>query len=91
LDCTGVIRELSNYIDGELDPLIKHELERHLQKCGDCTIILDQTKTSIEILCNSQPLPLPAKLRLRLRAACAMKAKQGRVETGESVRRKARN
>ena len=69
MNCKGVIRELSNYIDGELEPAIKAELERHLQHCEDCTMILDQTKKSIEILCDSEPIPLPPDLHARLHSA----------------------
>jgi len=69
LNCKGVIRELSNYIDGDLDPGLKTELERHLGHCEDCTMIVDQTKKSIEILCDSQPVSLSAEVRSRLHAA----------------------
>jgi anti-sigma factor RsiW len=68
LNCEGVIRELSNYIDGELDAAVKQELERHLSHCEDCTMVLDQTKKSIEILCDSEPIPLPKDLSSRLHA-----------------------
>src|SRR6266487_5854616 len=54
LNCKGVIRELSNYIDGDLDPVVKQELERHLEHCEDCTMIVDQTKKTIQVLCDSQ-------------------------------------
>ena len=69
MNCKGVIRELSNYIDGELEPAIQQELERHLSHCEDCTMILDQTKKSIEILCDAEPIPLPASLHDRLHSA----------------------
>jgi anti-sigma factor RsiW len=69
LNCKGVIREISNYIDGELEPATKQELERHLAHCEDCTMILDQTKKSIEILCDSEPIPIPPDLHSRLHAA----------------------
>ena len=69
MNCKGVIRELSNYIDGELELAIQQELERHLSHCEDCTMILDQTKKSIEILCDSEPIPLPADLHTKLRTA----------------------
>jgi anti-sigma factor RsiW len=69
LNCKGVIREISDYIDGELDLTIRQELERHLEHCEDCTLILDQTRKSIEILCDSEPIPLSAEVQSRLRAA----------------------
>lgn len=66
MNCKGVIRELSSYIDGELEPAVKQELERHLQHCEDCTMIVDQTKKTIELYCGSEPLALPDELRERL-------------------------
>jgi anti-sigma factor RsiW len=69
LNCKGVIRELSNYIDGDLDPTVKQELEHHLEHCEDCTMIVDQTKKSIEILCDSRPVELTPDVRSRLHAA----------------------
>jgi anti-sigma factor RsiW len=69
LNCRGVIHELSNYLDGDLDPLVKQQLERHLEHCEDCTMIVDQTKKSIEILCDSRPVELPSDVRSRLHTA----------------------
>jgi anti-sigma factor RsiW len=79
LNCKGVIREISNYIDGELELTIRQELERHLEHCEDCTMILDQTRKSIEILCDSEPIPLSADLRTRLRSA--LRDKLGKKST----------
>jgi anti-sigma factor RsiW len=76
LNCKGVIRELSNYIDGDLDPVLKDELERHLGHCEDCTMIVDQTKKSIEILCDSHPVELPSEVRSRLHSALRQKLAQ---------------
>ena len=79
MNCKGVIRELSNYIDGELDPGLKTELERHLEHCEDCTMIVDQTRKSIEILCDSRPVTLPSDVRSRLHAALRKKIGPGRT------------
>jgi len=76
LNCKGVIRELSNYIDGDLDPVVKHELERHMEHCEDCTMIVDQTKKTIQILCDSQPVSLLTDVRSRLHATLREKTHQ---------------
>lgn len=73
MNCKGVIHELSNYLDGDLDPGLKTELERHLEHCEDCTMIVDQTKKSIEILCDSRPVELPSEVRSRLHSALRQK------------------
>ncbi|PYU54896.1 MAG: anti-sigma factor [Acidobacteria bacterium] len=76
LNCKGVIRELSNYIDGDLDPVVKQELERHLEHCEDCTMIVDQTKKTIQVLCDSQSVSLSADVRSRLHATLREKTGQ---------------
>ena len=79
MNCKGVIRELSNYIDGDLEPAVKQELERHLEHCEDCTMIVDQTKKSIEILCDSRPVELPSDVRSRLHTALRKKLSPGQT------------
>ena len=69
MNCKGVILEISNYIDGELDAPVKQELERHLQDCGDCKMVVDQTRLTVEIFCDSKPVELPTDVRARLHDA----------------------
>jgi anti-sigma factor RsiW len=69
LNCKGVIRELSNYIDGELELAIRQELEVHLKHCEHCDMVVDQTRKSIQILCDSKPIPLSQDLSSRLHTA----------------------
>jgi anti-sigma factor RsiW len=76
LNCKGVIREISNYIDGDLDLAVKQELERHLEHCEDCTMIVDQTRKSIEILCDSRPVSLPPDVKERLHTALRRKTQR---------------
>jgi anti-sigma factor RsiW len=76
LNCEGVIREISNYIDGDLDPAVTKELERHLDHCEDCRMVVDQTRKTIEIFCGAEPVPLPEDLRTKLHAAFREKKTQ---------------
>jgi predicted anti-sigma-YlaC factor YlaD len=75
LNCKSVIRELSNYLDGELDGVLKVDLERHLHHCEDCSMVVDQTKRTVEIICDSKPLELPSDVRSRLHEALHQKMK----------------
>lgn len=75
MNCKGVIRELSNYLDDDLDGGLKVDLERHLQHCEDCSMVVDQTKRTVEIICDSKPLELPADVRTRLHQALHQKIK----------------
>ncbi len=66
MNCRGVIRELSSYLDGDLPPSLLAELEIHLKRCEDCRLIVDTTRKTIEIYCNAEPIPIPEDVRTRL-------------------------
>ena len=66
MNCQDAIRGLSGYIDGELELAIRQELERHLEHCEDCTVVLVQTRHSLHVLCHCEPAPLPTEVRSRL-------------------------
>ncbi len=69
MKCRGVIVELSSYLNGELDESAKADLERHLNNCEDCRVVVDTTRKTIQIFCNSEPIPLPSDVRERLHQA----------------------
>jgi len=73
LNCKGVIREISDYIDGELDLPAKQELERHLEDCEDCKMVVEQTRLTVEIFCDSKPVELPTDVKSRLHDALRRK------------------
>jgi anti-sigma factor RsiW len=73
LNCKDVIREVSNYLDGELDAATMQELSKHLSHCGHCKLVVDQTKLTIEIFCDSQAVLLPSEVRGRLHDALRRK------------------
>ena len=67
MTCQQVLRQLSEYLDGELDPTMLESLTLHLEHCEDCRIVVHTTQKTIEISCNSEPVPLPNDVRERLR------------------------
>jgi anti-sigma factor RsiW len=76
LNCRGVIRELSDYLDSELDARAREDLERHLTNCTDCRLVVDTTRKTIQIFCNSEPVPLPEDVRARLHKALEKRLRQ---------------
>jgi len=67
--CSEALRELSNYMDGDLDNGLKQELESHLGQCQDCRVVFDTTRKTIELYCDGKLFPLPEAVRNRLHAA----------------------
>ena len=73
MNCKGVILEISNYIDGELDLSEKQELERHLEHCEECKMVVDQTRLTVDIFCDSKPVELHGDVKSRLHDALRRK------------------
>jgi predicted anti-sigma-YlaC factor YlaD len=69
VNCKKVIRELASYLDGVLDSSVQIDLEEHLARCTDCRVVVDTTRKTIQIFCNSEPVPLPDDVRKRLHTA----------------------
>lgn len=78
MNCRGVLRELTDFLDGELSPEDVAEVERHLADCDDCRWIVDTTKKTIQFYCSSEPLPLPEDVRGRLHQALESRLKRPR-------------
>jgi predicted anti-sigma-YlaC factor YlaD len=69
VNCKSIVKELSNYLEEALEPSLKSSIEKHLENCEDCRIVVDTTKKTVQIFCNSEPAPLPDDTRQRLRDA----------------------
>ncbi len=67
--CKEVIREISSYLDGELDAGLRQSLEAHLKMCHDCRVVFDTTRKTIELYCDGKLFPLPDLVRNRLHEA----------------------
>ncbi|HYL65196.1 MAG TPA: zf-HC2 domain-containing protein, partial [Candidatus Methylomirabilis sp.] len=79
MNCDDVIQELSNFLDGELTPALVEELESHLDECWECKLVVNQTKKTIELFCNSELVELPKDVRSRLHNALQKRFGEGRA------------
>jgi len=44
MGCSKIARELSKYIEGDLEPALRAEIESHLRRCSRCSILVDSTR-----------------------------------------------
>ena len=66
-NCAELLGSLSSYIDGDLNPELCQELEKHLDGCEDCRIVLNTTKKTIDLVHSPVEKPeLPDDVRERL-------------------------
>ena len=68
LDCKHVWREISNYIDGDLDPAVRASMEKHLAHCRHCAAVLDSTHNILYLIADERTFTLPVGFSERLRA-----------------------
>jgi anti-sigma factor RsiW len=66
LNCKGVIRRISSYIDGDLEARALEEIELHLKQCRDCTILVQQTKLTVHLYYDSDLVDYPVEVQARL-------------------------
>lgn len=78
MKCSKFLSELSDFLDGSLDPAIKAELEEHLTWCHNCHVVCNTTKKTIEIYRENQVYELPDTLRVKLQTAIISKCKSSK-------------
>ena len=66
MNCEGVIRRISRYIDGDLEATVIEEIELHLKQCHDCTILVQQTRLTVRLYYDSDLVDFPIEVQARL-------------------------
>jgi anti-sigma factor RsiW len=66
VNCEGVIRRISSYLDGDLTVSLIQEIEVHLKTCRECTILVQQTKLTVRLYRDSDLVDFPQEARVRL-------------------------
>ncbi len=78
MNCNGVIRHVSSYIDGELEATVVEEIELHLKECRDCTILVQQTKLTVSLYYDSDLVDFPVDVQARLHETLRRKIREER-------------
>ncbi len=64
--CQEIKQQLSQYLDGELDPAVCAELERHLHGCDNCRVLVDTLNKTILLYRDYGRAPAPNGIHERL-------------------------
>ena len=67
ISCLEVIRELSNYIEQDLEPQLRADIQAHLPNCAHCTAIYDGLRNTITLVGDGRSFELPSGFSQRLR------------------------
>ena len=78
MNCNGVIRRVSSFIDGELEATVVEEIELHLKECRHCTILVQQTKLTVSLYYDSDLVDFAADVQARLHETLRRKMREAR-------------
>lgn len=79
IDCKHVWEHISAYIDGEVEPGLRAEIDKHLETCEICSAVLDSTRNVVVLMADDRVFELPAGMseRLHKRLDEEMNAEEG--------------
>jgi hypothetical protein len=66
LNCEQVWREVSNYLDGEVDAALRSAMDGHFQTCKRCASVLAGTRNVVQLYGDERMLEVPAGFSRRL-------------------------
>ena len=66
-NCEQVWREVSNYLEGEVDPGLRAALEEHVRTCPRCAAVVAGTRNVLELYGDQRLVEVPAGYSRRLR------------------------
>jgi hypothetical protein len=68
VSCEHVLNELSNFIDGDIDPSLRAEIESHLKMCRRCSVLQDSLRKMLVIVADERTFEIPIGYSERLHA-----------------------
>ena len=66
MNCAGVMRRVSSYIDGDLEATVIEEVKLHLKTCQECTLLVQQTSLTVKLYYDSDLVDYPQEAQVRL-------------------------
>ena len=64
IDCVEVWRQISNYLDDEVDPALRASMASHFKDCAHCSAILDGTRNVVKLVGDGRAFEIPASQKL---------------------------
>jgi Putative zinc-finger len=76
VNCEGVTRRISSYLDRDLAVSVMEEIEVHLRTCRECTILVQQTKLTVLLYRDSDLVDYPVEVQMRLHETLRQKIRR---------------
>jgi anti-sigma factor RsiW len=66
ISCLEVWREISNYVDGDVDAELRARMEAHFKVCAHCSAVLDGTRNVVKLVGDGAEYVVPDGFSQRL-------------------------
>ena len=66
ISCLEVWREISNYVEDDIDPHLRARMEAHFKVCAHCKAVLDGTRNVVKLVGDSVEYKVPEGFSKRL-------------------------
>jgi len=66
VNCEQVWREISNYLEGDIEPGLRRAMEEHIRGCKRCTSVLDGTRNVVLLYRDERMSEVPLGFSQRL-------------------------
>ena len=66
ISCLEVWREISNYVDGDVDAELRARMEAHFKVCAHCKAVVDGTRNVVKLVADGVEYELPDGFSQRL-------------------------
>ena len=73
MNCTDLLSQLGDYLDGQLSEELRAEVRSHTAGCEHCRVVLNTTHQTIEIYKGQELYEVSPELRERLHNAIMAK------------------
>ena len=62
ITCDEFFAEFADYLENQVSPEIRQELELHLSQCRACHVLYDSSRKTIKIVSESNSFELPERV-----------------------------
>jgi hypothetical protein len=62
ITCDEFFAEFADYLENQVSPEVREELELHLSQCRACYVLYDSSRKAIKIVSESNSFELPQKV-----------------------------
>jgi len=66
VSCHEIWREISNYLDNDVDPKLRDRMERHFANCRHCAALVDSAHNLLVLIGDNRAFAIPLDFSKRL-------------------------